>query len=116
MSATIKKRCEKCGATNAVAPRVRRCHQVTAWGLCWGRLKTTKRKRYKLTLERELEIAHEQLAEALTRMKRAVTSVDGWQGRIKAIGRRIAERDHPKEKKPKAIKRTRVIVLPEAHE
>lgn len=114
MSAMLRKRCEKCGATDLVAPRVRRCTKPGAFGsVCWGRLKTTKRKRSKPTLEQELSRAHEQLANAISRVKRAVTSVDGWQRRIKAIGRRIDERDHPREKKPKAIKRTRLITLPD---
>jgi hypothetical protein len=116
---TIRKRCEKCGATSDVAPRERRCKTVTTgFGgtlrYCWGSLKRIPKRKVKRTLEQELSAAHAQLADAITRVKRATTSVDHWQRKIKYIGRRIDERDHPtpKIKKPRHV-RTRLITLPD---
>jgi len=118
MATTKRKTCEKCGRAVDALPRERRCKAVVnVWGgtsrYCWGKLTAVKRKRVRPTLETELAQAHAQLANAITRVKRAVTSVDHWQRRIKAIGKRIDERDHPQPKKPRpARKRTRIITLP----
>lgn len=114
----VVKKCGKCGHRQGVRARERRCKQVVpGWmpgseRLCYGALTKVTRKAPQRTLEQELSAAHAQLANAITKVKRAVTSVDHWQRKIKAIGRRIDDRDHPKPKQPKPRKRTRAITLP----
>lgn len=121
----IRKRCEKCGKVSRVKPRETRCKQVqgalTFAGsvYCWGRLTrvallpkgpapaSTDR------LTKKLAKAHADFEDALTRLKRATTSVSKFQRRIKSIERAIELRDHPELKKPKREKpRTRAISLP----
>lgn len=102
----VIKNCAKCGHRQGVRPRERRCKQriTNSFGglnLCYGQLTRPKKRKVTRTLETKLADAHAQLADAITKVKRAVTSVDHWQRKIKAIGRRIDQRDHPPEPKPK---------------
>jgi hypothetical protein len=123
----VEKRCEKCGITKKVMPRERRCKQMETNALgksgywCYGKLvkvvapkpkKAAKRTTRKKTLQDELAHAHRKLAESITRVKRAVTSVDSWQTEIKRLGKRI-EQQHAAEQTPAGHIRTRAIVLPE---
>ena len=103
---SYRKVCDKCGAVHDAKPRERRCKAViTGFGgtqrYCWGKLTKIAKRKVRRTLEQELKAAHAQLTNAITRVKRATTSVDHWQRKIKYIGRRIEERDHPKPKQPK---------------
>jgi len=104
-----------------VRPRVRRCKQTAgAFGgfSCWGALVAAPIVHAKPTtddrLEKKLAAAHVSLDEALKRMKRTLTSITKAQRTIKRLERRIDERDHPGEPKPKKPrKRTRAIILPD---
>ncbi len=106
----VIKRCEKCGHRSDVPVRQRRCYRTVpnAWGgmpvSCWGKLSKVARVAKRQTIEQALDRAHQELANAITRVKRATTSVGHWQRKIKYLERKIDERDHPRPPKPKKPK------------
>ena len=118
----IKKRCETCGHVRAYYPGARRCRAIVervARGLqprrgvyCWGTLRVVPKRKVRATLEQKLMRAHGELVDAITRVKRATTSVSHWPRRIKYLERAIDSRDHPQPKAPRKPARIRPIVIP----
>jgi hypothetical protein len=117
-------KCDKCGHTTESATRDRRCKQIVeeVRGLnppkkyyCWGRLLTHDRARKETTDLEKAEHAGRQLAAAMAKVKRAMTSVDLWTRRqkyymAKAEGR-IRREAKPTERKPKRDRDSRAIEL-----
>jgi hypothetical protein len=100
----MRQRCEKCGVVSRVKPRERRCKIVADRGLfwCYGHLVTVKAVKRTVSLEEKLGHAHDGLAEAITRLKRATTAIGRWQRKIKQVERRLDDLDHPRPPKPRA--------------
>ena len=102
--AAVVKRCSKCGRTSKVRPRTRRCklmEQVSGFAkpkyLCYGALVKVERAKRARTTQDELAHAHTKMTEALTRMKRAMTSVNTWQTTIKRLEKKI-EAQHAEQR------------------
>ena len=124
MATRIRKVCAKCQHRSMARPRELKCkrieHRMGGRFYCYGDLtavegpqvpegQTPERLHIRVDYETKLADAHEQMLAAITRVKRATTSVSLWVRRVRHYERQIESRDHPKPARPKPIKKTRRI-------
>lgn len=101
-SRQLRKRCERCGWTGLVRPRVRRCKQsagMMGQFACWGLLvaapivRTVEEPQHDDRLERRLAAAHVSLDSKIKELSRVTKAIRKHQKTVRRLEAAIGKRD-----------------------